>query len=331
MNPAQNISDNFETLKNRLVKRHKDAKTRLHLAHPHIKKLLLDRGLDLGRLRHHSVKLLTAGTLGGALLLNAPDVHAQLPNYIFQSVVPTSPVLDSPPEDWLVEQMQLVLPPITDPWNLPFISANHEKSIGKIIERATGVPAVPTLEGEHLNTTYGYIGAEQHLRRWPGDDISQHGELAHVEGMAPGNGGFGFFAKGLSDTGGIEREKYYVAVQTLYLPDWDTRWKYLVGWYKWRKIVVVNPDNGHTVVAVVGDAGPAAWTGKHFGGSPEVMHELGGKRYKKGRVLLYFVDDPQNKVPLGPVVYDYTKILGFKLTEITSFMNSKNLEIANKK
>ena len=54
--------------------------------------------------------------------------------------------------------------------------------------------------------------------------------------------------------------------------------------------------------APAGDAGPAEWTGKHLGGSPEVMHELGlagGPR--KGPVLYYFLDDPDNKVALGPI------------------------------
>jgi hypothetical protein len=36
------------------------------------------------------------------------------------------------------------------------------------------------------------------------------------------------------------------------------------------------------------------------------MHYLGGSRYKKGPVILFFVDDPENKVPLGPV--EYSKI-----------------------
>jgi hypothetical protein len=95
-------------------------------------------------------------------------------------------------------------------------------------------------------------------------------------------------------------------VQTLYLPDWEVRHRYLVGWYKYRKVLIVNTNNGNAVVAAIADAGPAAWTGKHFGGSPEVMDYLGGSRYKKGPVILFFVDDPENKIPLGP--YEYNKI-----------------------
>ncbi|MBI2008442.1 hypothetical protein HYS82_02190, partial [Candidatus Amesbacteria bacterium] len=79
-------------------------------------------------------------------------------------------------------------------------------------------------------------------------------------------------------------------------------------WYKYRKVVVVNSANGKTVIAVVADSGPAAWTGKHFGGSPEVMADLKlnvGKQ--KGPVIMFFVDDPENKVPLGPLEYNLEK------------------------
>ena len=160
------------------------------------------------------------------------------------------------------------------------------------------------MEGEHLNTTYGYIGAEQHLPRFPGDTVSAHDELQHI-GITPGRGAWGYFAPSraqLTDDV-IQKEKYYAVVQTMYLPDWERRLTYLRDWYKYRKVIVVNTENGKAVVAAIADSGPAVWTGKQFGGSPEVMNELGGPRYKKGKVLLFFVDDPQNQVPLGPVDY----------------------------
>jgi hypothetical protein len=56
------------------------------------------------------------------------------------------------------------------------------------------------------------------------------------------------------------------------------------------------------MVVVVGDAGPAEWTGKHLGGSPEVMKYL--ERVdgaQKGPVLYFFIDDPGDKIPLGPI------------------------------
>ncbi|HBL52012.1 MAG: hypothetical protein A3D24_03705 [Candidatus Blackburnbacteria bacterium RIFCSPHIGHO2_02_FULL_39_13] len=298
----QSAQDN---LRQKLKLRHLDARDHLAKNHPHALNFFNNVALDLGRIRRHSSKLLTAGTLGGALLLAAPQVHAQeslLHFGISSTLLTPDPLLTDDPKAWLTKQFQVMLPSIKNPWALPFLSPGEEKIIGKAIERATNVRAVATLEGEHLNTTYGYIGAEQHLMRFPGDSIELHSNK--VEGMALSRGGFGWFTEnGKLTSTAVEREKYYVAVQTLYLPDWDKRWKYLVGWYKWRKVIIVNTDNGNAVIAVVGDAGPAVWTGKHFGGSPEVMYDLGGKQYKKGRVLLFFVDDPENKIPLGKVNY----------------------------
>ena len=70
---------------------------------------------------------------------------------------------------------------------------------------------------------------------------------------------------------------------------------------------MVNPDNGAAVVAVIGDAGPAKWTGKQFGGSPEVMHDLGFYPKKtKGKTIVLFLDDPDNEVPLGPVKHPFS-------------------------
>ena len=101
-----------------------------------------------------------------------------------------------------------------------------------------------------------------------------------------------------------DTEKWYAVVQTLYLSDWDRRQPYLKNWYKYRKVLIVNTENGNAVIASIADSGPAAWTGKHYGGSPEVMQSLGGSAYKKGPVIIFFVDDPENEVPLGPVEYN---------------------------
>jgi len=110
---------------------------------------------------------------------------------------------------------------------------------------------------------------------------------------------------GPNNRGLREKEKWYVAVQTLYLPDWNTRTAYLSQWYKYRKVLVVNTQNGKTVVADVADAGPANFTGKQYGGSPEIMAYLGlNMHMQKGPVVLFFVNDPNGEIPLGPVEYN---------------------------
>jgi hypothetical protein len=179
----------------------------------------------------------------------------------------------------------------------------------QIIKNTIGVNVKATLEGEHLNTTYGYIGLEQHLMRYPGDNVTY---------MAPGKGAWGYFAgsKSTLTQDDVEREKWYVVVQTLYLPDWEKRLSYLRDWYKYRKVLVVNTVNGNAVVGDIADSGPAAWTGKQFGGSPEVMESLGGSRYTKGQVLIFFVDDPTNQIPLGPVDYNNLNSQGVKMVQV---------------
>ena len=299
-------------IRERLKIRHIGVKNDFASKHPHAKSFLDEAGIDLGKVREHAAHILTAGTIGSAVLLGSPQDSVQnqthyLPETV-TNVLASPPVsISKEPQVWLTSQLDVLLPVKSRP--LPHLTSQEEKMIGNIITRATKVPVAPVLEGERLNHIYGFIGAEQHLPRFEGDTISQHDSLQEV-GITKSRGAFGYFAgkDGLTKEA-IEREKYYLAVQTLYLPNWGKRAKHLKDWYKWRKMMVVNPDNGKAVVAVVGDAGPAAWTGKHFGGSPEVMYELGGKRYKKGRVLLYFVDDPDNKVPLGPVNYQVPDVV----------------------
>ena len=206
------------------------------------------------------------------------------------------------PQKLLVDTLDSVLPK-----EVRSLDRAEEKFLEQLFQNILGVNTRATLEGEHLNTTYGLIGAEQHLRRYPGDVLLNHGTGdVLTEGIAPGLGAWGYFAPTKSTfTPELEEtERWYAVVQTLYLPDWNTRQPYLRDWYKHRKVLIVNTDNGNAVVASIADSGPAAWTGKVFGGSPEVMDYLGGSRYKKGPVILFFVDDPENNVPLGPVEYN---------------------------
>ena len=281
-----------------------EAKVSFEKKYPQAHQFLLDRGLEFYKLREYSAKLISAGALTGSLLLAPPTGIGQLPSptELSKSIdnLNSDKEGNQLPQKDLIDSFKNMLPEKVRP-----LSREEEKRLEQVIKDITSIPAKASLEGEHLNTTYGYIGAEQHLKRYPGDILENHGPY-YKEGIAPGLGAWGYFAKSKSELTPelIETEKWYAVVQTLYLPDWDTRHKFLYKWYKYRKVMVVNTINGNAVVAAIADAGPAAFTGKHFGGSPEVMEHLGGARYKKGAVLLFFVDDPENKVPLGPVKYN---------------------------
>ena len=196
------------------------------------------------------------------------------------------------------EKLQGILPKDVVP-----LSEIQENTVSDLLHDQYGIHATAKLEGNRLKDSYGFIGAEQHLPRYPGDSVYQHDRFKEA-GITPGRGAWGYFAwsKDKMTEDLVEKEKYYVAVQTLYLDDYTERLAYYRDWFKLRKVVVVNPRSGRAIVAVIADAGPAWWTGKKFGGSPEVMDYLQSRDGKqKGPVILFFVDDPQGEVPLGPL------------------------------
>lgn len=272
-----------------LQKQAEISEKKLSRRHPHVVKFFTERGITPGRIREHAARVAASAAVAGAMLFAQPLATQVLSKPATQIATLTADQLRSA----LKNQLAALLPNEVRPLTRP-----EEDAISREIFSVWGIDARGTLSGEHLNTTYGLIGAEQHLMRYPGDV---------VENMAPGRGAWGYFASTrdqlTSDL--IEKEKWYVAVQTLYLPDWNTRTKELSEFYKYRKVLVVNPENGKTVVADVADAGPADWTGKHYGGSPEVMAYLGlNVHMQKGPVVLFFVNDPAGEIPLGPVEYN---------------------------
>jgi hypothetical protein len=299
----------FEYLRNKLKLKQFEAKGDFTKKFPGASSYLKKKGLDLSKLREHSAKILSTGALTGSLMLSSPANINTIPaaaEMLDKVRFTGGNIAIGSLQKIVIDGIAAILPKSPRP-----LTPSEEKSLERLFAETMRINTDANLEGEHLNTNYGYIGAEQHLRRYPGDILANHGEGdVLAEGMAPGLGAWGYFAssKEAMNKNLEETEKWYAVVQTLYLPDWNRRHAYLVDWYKYRKVLIVNTLNGNAVVAAISDSGPAAWTGKQYGGSPEVMQYLGGKRYKKGTVLVFFVDDPENKVPLGPVEYNKTTL-----------------------
>lgn len=281
---------------------------------PEAQKFLDSSGVSLNRIREHSAKLISAGAITGTLLLTPPVGLDLTPDTNSSNIAIHKDVNDNQdlPQKSLIDSLKNMLPSVVRP-----LYRDEEKRLEQVVSDTVGVKVKATLEGEHLNTIYGFIGAEQHLKRYPGDILENHGPY-YKEGIAPGLGAWGYFSKSKQQLTEdlLETEKWYSVVQTLYLPDWNSRQPYLRDWYKYRKLLIVNTQNGNAVVTALADSGPAAWTGKQFGGSPEVMEYLGGSKYKKGAVLVFFVDDPENKVKLGPVEYNKVNVVDNLVIEI---------------
>jgi len=265
------------------------------LKNPSAKKFFTKTTLIAYDLRQKSSRLLAgAGLVGTLLAMPMPQV-ASIPTEVSE---PLKSVLSN--QQKVLGNLQEIIP--HQPAKL---TEDQAAKIESLISENTNIPVKAVLEGQSLNHHVGYIGFEQHLKRYPGDSLSEHDEIQEA-GIAPGLGAFGYFTKDSQDfsTKTYLQEKYYCVVQTLYLENWNRDYRQLWDWYKFRKMLVVNPVNGQAVVCVVGDAGPADWTGKQFGGSPETMQYLDlNKGPRKGLVLMLFIDDPGNKIPLGPVNY----------------------------
>lgn len=293
---------NTPILRSRLKLKSLQSEAVLKTHHPRAVGLLASAGIRPGGLRAHAAKILTAGAAATSFIISSPQsspVLAALP-----APSASQPAAPQDAQAVLKSRLHDLLPGSVAP-----LSSPQEDQISRLVHDTFGLHASAQLEGNRLNHSYGIIGAEQHLPRYPGDTNEDHGSFLR-SGQTPGRGAWGYFAQSKNQLTPdlIAKEKYYVAVQTLYLPDWSVRLAYLRDWYKYRKVVVVNPANGKTIIADIADAGPAYWTGKHFGGSPAVMAYLGlNVGRQAGPVVLFFVDDPADSVPLGPLDYNLEK------------------------
>lgn len=288
---------NIGQLRKRLNRHAEHSRTRFHVRHPHAVVHLAKKGLSIGKLREHATKLLASGVVAGGLMLASPTMH-----YLPQPDMTKIAELPLHQRELLFsEELKHMLPE-----NPSQLTPAQEEIVGNLTKTYWNIVATSRLDGNYLNHAYGFIGAEQHLPRYPGDRAALHDAYVQA-GITPGRGAWGYFApsqKALTPDL-IQKEKYYVAVQTLYIPDWNKRFKELRDWYKYRKVLVVNPVNGKVMVACIADAGPASWTGKQFGGSPEVMGYLNLKDGRqRGKVFILFVDDPEDRLTLGPIGYN---------------------------
>src|SRR3989344_1584733 len=150
-----------EEVRNRLKIRSLSARRDFESRHYHAKLFFDNVGLDLGKIRHHASKLIAAGGLGSSLLLGsghgvfAKEEPLPVPYLIAQVLTQGGVALPQEPDIWLSHQLKELLPPITDRFAFPFLTHEQEKVIGGLITTATKVRAVASLEGEHLNTSYG--------------------------------------------------------------------------------------------------------------------------------------------------------------------------------
>jgi hypothetical protein len=277
----------YEHLRKKWTAKHKNLQEKIFDKHPEINRHLL------------------LGGVGSLMLLTTPAVLAIPPQITFPSNNADQITKATDKNMTLMNALKEKVPD-----EVRSLTPIEEEEIAHVLSENLNLKVLAEIDGKRLNRTYGLIGGEQHLYRYPGDNVYKHADntsdwaMYGGSGIAPGLGAWGYFAPSEAEftEKDKQRERYYLAVQTFLSPGFAERVAEYRDFYKYRKMIVVNPKTGQAVVAVIGDAGPAEWTGKHLGGSPEVMHSVGlagGPR--KGPVLYFFIDDPEDQIPLGPI------------------------------
>jgi len=159
-----------------------------------------------------------------------------------------------------------------------------------------------TLDGIPLPANSGLVGREQHLCLTVSQEPSAtHYALSGTPAAAQNRmaweegGGSGYGAWGKAPP--VEDERYYI----------NMRWNYTdmhgqpilasKDWYYRKRVLVINPANGRKVLASIVEYGPAPWTGRVSGLSPEAMLTLGAET--DDNLTYYWALD--QSLPPGPI------------------------------
>jgi hypothetical protein len=300
-------SQTFRRLSEKLEERRRELASEFEEKHQETLGWLNKKGINVDEVLRRGTRGALASVAAGMILLSSGltpsrELSKQDQGEPATNVISGNTTVREVIDEALVVGLKKELPDSNRP-----LLPEEEVKIVETINQVPGFKVSAELGGNRLNTNYGRIGLEQHLPRYPGETINEHFEgvversIYGKSGMTKNRGAFGYFAssKAVLTTEAIEKEKYYAVVQTFAIAGWD---KNKAEWYKHRKVLIVNPQNGKAVVAVIADSGPAKFTGKSFGASPEAMDSLGiyFGNYKYP-VLLFFIDDTGSSPKLGPI------------------------------
>jgi len=109
---------------------------------------------------------LVAGSLGGLMLLSNQNINlSSLPQAVSAQEAPKE--IDK--KTFLISDLSGILPK-----EVRALTGDEEQKVSEIITRTFGIKVSAELQGKRLNRSYGFIGQEQHLTRYPGDTMSTH-------------------------------------------------------------------------------------------------------------------------------------------------------------
>ncbi|MEO6509071.1 MAG: hypothetical protein ABIO02_03890, partial [Patescibacteria group bacterium] len=148
-------STHYKVLKNRWEKKHSKVKLSLWKKH----------GDALSWLQEAS-RQVVVGSIASFLLLTAP-----ITSTVFSQLPTTDKLIEQniPQKELLKAALKNILPQEVTP-----LSEEQEKNLGDVLSQSFHIKVSAVLDGKRLNRSYGLIGKEQHLARYPGDTIASH-------------------------------------------------------------------------------------------------------------------------------------------------------------
>lgn len=162
------------------------------------------------------------------------------------------------------------------------------------ISELTGIEITAELDGYQLPYQMGIIKSLPHIKRHPTDSLEAHTHVLEA----------GFSIKRNSYGWSYETPEEYSLSLPLHtfpiLPDQRLSAK---KWYKFRKMLVINPIERKAVIAAVTDTQFSPVQKYQFGGSPELIRDLHAwSPNTLGHVLIFFLAKT-NTYPYGPVAF----------------------------
>lgn len=207
----------------------------------------------------------------------------------------TSTVQDSAIK-FTLEEYENTLKKLQDLVILPPSRVDPESSLylEQQISELTGIEITAELDGYRLPYQMGVIKSLPHIKRHPTDALAAHQHVLEA----------GFREKRNSYGWSYETPEEYSLSLPLHTfpipPDGRVAAR---KWYKFRKMLVINPIERKAVIAAVTDTQFSAVQKYQFGGSPELIRDLQAwSPSTLGHVLIFFLAKT-NTHPYGPVVF----------------------------
>ncbi len=324
------MTQQFRHIRRAALSHHKTVVRSFHKSHRHARRLMQRHQVVLHKVRDHSLRTAAVASLSTgllatpALLAHTAQVQAQGEQPDIQKTLDANssfaqPVVTDFPtfgtslnteskRTVFADRINKVAPEGTS--NL---TTDQSAAVSQVIKETFNILATDQLEGVKLKDSRGIMAGEQHLPLYPGDKVTNFyrnritGEIADPTasqtGMVPGKPSYMSGARSASEVTkqDVDREQWYVAVQTFLVQGFQQNPNKFYNFFKFRKMLAINQKTGQAIVVDISDAGPSQFTGRIFGGNNPVLIGLGLGEVRTGNILMLFVDDPNDTIPLGPL------------------------------